>query len=39
MIFAIYDLKSISKNIERVEVGETVKLKNNTKILNFCVFF
>ena len=40
MIFAKYDLKSISKHIQRVqELGETVNfLKNITKILNFCVF-
>ena len=38
IIFAKYDLKSISKDIQRVESGETVKLKNNTNILNFYVF-
>ena len=27
MIFARYDLKSIYKDIQRVELGETVKLK------------
>ena len=39
MIFARYYLKSIVNDIQRVELGEKVKtLKNDTKILNFCVF-
>ena len=38
MIFAKYDVKSIFKDIQRVELGETVKI-NITKIVYFCVFF
>ena len=39
MIFTKYDIKSIFKGIQRMELGETVKFKKNiTKIANFCVF-
>ena len=37
MIFAKYDVKSIFKDIQRMELGETVKI-NITKILYFFFF-
>ena len=39
MIFAKYDIKPIFKDIQRMELGETVEfLKILQKIANFCVF-
>ena len=39
MIFARYDLKSIYKDIQRVELGETVKLKKYYENSEFLCFF
>ena len=39
MVFARYDLKSIYKDIQRVELGETVKFKKYYENSEFLCFF
>ena len=39
MIFARYDLKSIYKDIQRVELGEIVKFKKNYENSEYLCFF
>ena len=39
MIFAKYDIKSIFKDIQKMELGETVKLKKYYQNCEFLFFF